>query len=1022
MADYGKVIKGALSAVKGTQEVLPAAQREANKAKFLAESKDPRRMYHATGMDFKQFLPGGQSQAVFVTPEAKFAEDFALNNFTTSQGSDKFQAGTQTMPVRVQVKNPFDYENPAHIRHLREMARKRFPGNQQVMDEIEAMGLFEHNWPSVEHPDIQRLIKQGGYDSFYSAERGTKNLGIYDPRKVKSEIGNRGTFDVTNPDITKRRGGPVRMQAGGALNVLKMLAKGEDAASAAQRAAAGRRAADVIKATEPMKMSEALGGMNVEGKGVLKVTQSDRTRVGGGNIGGAMFPGLQQVDPIYEGAVWGVGNKPTASGLIRQSDENTLWSTLLGSADQLKTNPLVFNKLRKGFTDAMKEGKLSDELAEKINKNLALKFGEGADIRDPKIWQKADTFDKRALLADLMMGQGVAPGKGGVALGGEKSGKGVIFQPTEILKRETEPLLMHPEFGGDVPTFSVGPRLFTLSGEVKQRPDLHPGFPIILQGEDRGLVFKPAPGEIAMRDYYDRFVKSKGRAPGYYDWTLGEKGIGLPSQLITDKYLTHLQKAGFAEGGNVDSFSARLKAGLEQYKAVGGAVNLSDTRPDVTDSEARIAAPFYKKGGGVQRFDGGGYAEPLAAPDAPVDPLTRKAFANLMGKGREQLGKEFRMLMSDPAARADILKRIGLQTAGGGSDLLNLLASGVDIAQEQIPALRKPASVLDPSGKTLGFQPKAALSSEEPTLGSAHLIRKAQEAGLLGENEAPITEILGSIALGAGAANPAKVRGGLNTMTAASRRPFTPATVTMEAVAPDLAKFKPRDWQETTTRRLISGEGAPVSMSTVGGQRTTKRPGQGVYFNDPDDFGVRQLETNPMVAVDVPAVGSMAKNQAFRRDISQAGKELGQESVAAHRFLPMLSNTMADANAVLIKPSKGTLSNEQAIELGRMLGGDMVVAHNPRLGGVVVYPFPFKEVKGMPGELVQATQAAKTILGEGANLRYGRVHPTKDTTYIPRADYAKEGAGEPSAASVAMRERLKKGEARLFREREKSTQ
>lgn len=1027
MADYGKVIKGALSAVKGTQEVLPAAQREANKAKFLAESKDPRRMYHATGMDFKQFLPGGQSQAVFVTPEAKFAEDFALNNFTTSQGSDKFQAGTQTMPVRVQVKNPFDYENPAHIRHLREMARKRFPGNQQVMDEIEAMGLFEHNWPSVEHPDIQRLIKQGGYDSFYSAERGTKNLGIYDPRKVKSEIGNRGTFDVTNPDITKRRGGPVRMQAGGALNVLKMLAKGEDAASAAQRAAAGRRAADVIKATEPMKMSEALGNLNLEGKGTFRVSQSDRTRVGGGNIGGAMFPGLQQVDPIYEGAVWGVGEKGTAGKMINLSDPNTVWSTVLGSADQLKTNPLVFNKLRKEFVDAMKQGKLSDDLAKRINQNLALTFGEGADIRDPKIWQRADTFKKREALADVMMGQGKPPKEGGIALGGEKSGKGVIFKPSEILRRETEPTLLHPEYGGDVPTFAVGPRLFTLSGEVKHRPDLHPGFPYILQGEDTGMVFRPAPGEIVMRDFARELNEKYGKGPGYFEWTMGKKDPStgktlLPVQSITEDWLTHLQKAGHAEGGKVESFSARLKAGLEQYKAVGGAVNLSDTRPDVTDSEARIAAPFYKNGGGVQRFDGGGYVEPLAAPDAPVDPLTRKAFANLMGKGREQLEKEFKMLMSDPAARADILKRIGLQTAGGGSDLLNLLASGVDVARSKSIFSRKPASVLDPSGETLGFVPKVPLSSEEPTLGSAHLIRKAQEAGLLGENEAPITEILGSIALGAGAANPAKIRGGLNTMTAASHRPFTPATVTMEAPAPDLGKFKPRDWQNTITRRMISGEGAPVPMSTIAGQRTTKRPGQGVYFNDPDDFGVRQLETNPMVAVDVPAVGSMAKNQPFRRDISQAGKELGQESVAAHRFLPMLTNTMADANAVLIKPSKGTLSNEQAIELGRMLGGDMVVAHNPRLGGVVVYPFPFKEVKGMPGELVQATQAAKTILGEGANLRYGRVHPTKDTTYIPRADYAKEGAGEPSAASVAMRERLKKGEARLFREREKSTQ
>ncbi|NBR91495.1 MAG: hypothetical protein EBS68_16615, partial [Rhodobacteraceae bacterium] len=88
----------------------------------------------------------------------------------------------------------------------------------------------------------------------------------------------------------------------GALKAIQTASKAADeelavieAAKAADRAAAGRRAADVAKATAPMKMSEALGNMNIEGKGRLKITQADRTRVGGGNIGGPMFSGLQQV-------------------------------------------------------------------------------------------------------------------------------------------------------------------------------------------------------------------------------------------------------------------------------------------------------------------------------------------------------------------------------------------------------------------------------------------------------------------------------------------------------------------------------------------------------------------------------------------------------------------------------------------------------------------------------------------------------------------------------------------------------
>lgn len=373
----------------------------------------------------------------------------------------------------------------------------------------------------------------------------------------------------------------------GALKAIQTASKAADeelavieAAKAADRAAAGRKAADVTKATAPMKMSEALGNMNIEGKGRLKVTQADRTRVGGGNIGGPMFSGLQQVDPLYEGAAWGVGKKSTASAMINQSDPNTLWTTVLGSSDQLKTNPLVFNKLRKGFTDSMKQGNLSDELAGKINHNLALTFGEGADIRDPKIWRQANTFEKRAALADAMLGQGVPPSKGGVALGGEKSGKGVIFQPSEILRRETEPMLLHPEHGGDVPTFAVGPRLFTLSGDVKQRPDLHPGFPIILQGEDKGVVFTPVAGLEAMPEFVRRHKEVKGRDPSsYFDWTMGIKGEGLPTQPITEEYLTYLQKKGKKEGGAVahqetPEEMARFQKRFVLHKATGGKVDI----------------------------------------------------------------------------------------------------------------------------------------------------------------------------------------------------------------------------------------------------------------------------------------------------------------------------------------------------------------------------------------------------------------------------------------------------------------
>jgi len=333
--------------------------------------------------------------------------------------------------------------------------------------------------------------------------------------------------------------------------------------TAAGRAAAGRAAAQYIKSQPQVKASEALGQLMEKGYKKTTTTQADRTRVGGGNIGGASFSALSAVDPNYAGKVWGVGETTTAARLANLTDPETAWTTMLGSATQLKTNPIVFDKLKREFKAAMKEGKLSPELEGKINKNLALTFGEGADIRDPGIWKQADTFEKRAALADVMMGQGIPPSKGGVALGGEKSGRGVIFRPTDILKAETEPGLLHPEHGGDVPTFAAGPRLFSLEKEFMSRPDLHPGFPVLMKGEDLGYSVTPTPTEVFLPDWHRRFkeMNPERQGPGYYDLALGVKGEGLPSQELNDPYIRHLIREGFKAGGPVKKMKKRSKNG-----------------------------------------------------------------------------------------------------------------------------------------------------------------------------------------------------------------------------------------------------------------------------------------------------------------------------------------------------------------------------------------------------------------------------------------------------------------------------
>ena len=57
--------------------------------------------------------------------------------------------------------------------------------------------------------------QETGHDAMYMQEihegfgKNVKNLGVFDPRYIKSAIGNRGTYDTEDYDITKAKGGRV---------------------------------------------------------------------------------------------------------------------------------------------------------------------------------------------------------------------------------------------------------------------------------------------------------------------------------------------------------------------------------------------------------------------------------------------------------------------------------------------------------------------------------------------------------------------------------------------------------------------------------------------------------------------------------------------------------------------------------------------------------------------------------------------------------------------------------------------
>jgi hypothetical protein len=210
---------------------------------------------------------------------------------------------------------------------------------------------------------------------------------------------------------------------------------------------------------------------------------------------------------------------------------------MIGSPTQHQSNQMVFDKLYKDFTAQAKKGNLDPELRQKINDRLASAvdkdgnaiFPSDIDILSKNFKKQASTFDQRAIAGNVL---------GGVGIGGKK---GQIIDYEKIIRDTTDPFLL------DTPSGDLGYRLWTPSGEVIERADLHPAFPAIATGEDLGVEFAPADKNILLAPFLEKFRAEKGRDPGYMDMTRGR-----PARVqITEPLLKNLEESGNKAGGAV---------------------------------------------------------------------------------------------------------------------------------------------------------------------------------------------------------------------------------------------------------------------------------------------------------------------------------------------------------------------------------------------------------------------------------------------------------------------------------------
>jgi hypothetical protein len=215
----GGAVKAAARAAKAASKevapVLSASERDANLAKLLEPSRVRQRLYHGTmateggkGQEairtLKPSKEGSLGSGVYLTPSPNFANQYADPFVPGSTGV----ASGNVLPVYAQIKNPLIIDGSASNDPMIEALMRLGMGEQQAARLVER--AYENR--GYIGKEVETRARAKGYDGLlqYDKDGELSEVVSYNPNAIKSAIGNRGTFDVSKPELSKKKGGKVK--------------------------------------------------------------------------------------------------------------------------------------------------------------------------------------------------------------------------------------------------------------------------------------------------------------------------------------------------------------------------------------------------------------------------------------------------------------------------------------------------------------------------------------------------------------------------------------------------------------------------------------------------------------------------------------------------------------------------------------------------------------------------------------------------------------------------------------------
>jgi hypothetical protein len=281
------------------------------------------------------------------------------------------------------------------------------------------------------------------------------------------------------------------------------------------------------------------------------------------------------------------------------------------------------------------------------------------------------------------------------------------------------------------------------SGRIIEDPIIPSDYPVAMAGQVAGKLDVPADYKDIFQSHFDRRrLLSQPESGDYYSFSRAH-----PIQYADDAWLNRLMEKRLAEerkikegeykeGGEVDtpSLEERLTKAIANDMASGGEVDSLESRLTKAIAQHNGMA----EGGSVfktiqwkkpQHFDGGGMAVDLSESEplfTKKELETIKRNAPAVYDWAKQNVKDEASQLKTAGGLKDFALRTGAQYLGGIPDLVNL-------------GLMIPDALAG-----------TKLASEKPWFGSEQYIDAMHKAGMLGENEFPISETVAGILAPAG--------------------------------------------------------------------------------------------------------------------------------------------------------------------------------------------------------------------------------------------------------------------------------